>query len=119
MRRADSDAQLDERIYRLGDFSRIMNVAKRKSRVNFACSKVCLDSAVGAKRIGLLFSEAQVDYHLHPNYALDIPDIESGDGEVFSDGCGLISKRMAMQVAKMKKAIFRGVRYTPCVYQIR
>jgi hypothetical protein len=29
LRQADTDAELDARIYLLGDFSRIMNVAKR------------------------------------------------------------------------------------------
>jgi regulator of nonsense transcripts 1 len=48
----------------------------------------------------------------------DIEDIKSGD-ELFSDGCGLISKYLAIELAKRKKIIFRGVRYTPCVFQIR
>lgn len=74
--------------------------------------------ASGAKRIGLLFSEAQVDYDLDPRYTADIPDIKSGD-EIFSDGCGLISRRLAVLVSKKKKIILRGVRYTPCVFQIR
>ncbi|KAF5370335.1 hypothetical protein D9758_006999 [Tetrapyrgos nigripes] len=100
LRKASSDVELDAIIYQLGDFARIMNVAKR------------------AKRIGLLFSEAQVDYQLDPQYVADIPDLKAGD-EIFSDGCGLISKRLAIQVSKKKKVIFRGMRYTPCVYQIR
>ena len=73
---------------------------------------------VGAKRIGLLFSSAQIDYRLDPKFVGDIPDIRVGD-EVFSDGCGLISKRLAVQLSKAKKIIFRGVRYTPVVFQIR
>uniref|UniRef100_A0A0W0GCD2 Putative RNA-directed RNA polymerase n=1 Tax=Moniliophthora roreri TaxID=221103 RepID=A0A0W0GCD2_MONRR len=100
LREAKSDEELDRRLYVLGDFEKIMNVAKR------------------AKRIGLLFSEAQVDYQLDPQYIIDIPDIKVGD-ELFSDGCGLVSKRLAVMVSKQKRIIFRGVRYTPCVYQIR
>ncbi|KAJ6529218.1 RNA dependent RNA polymerase-domain-containing protein, partial [Mycena capillaripes] len=100
LREANSDAELDERIYRLGDFQRLMSAAKR------------------AKRIGLLFSEAQLDYNLNPIFVKDIEDIRSGD-ELFSDGCGLISRWLAIQLAKSKKIIFRGVRYTPCVFQIR
>ncbi|KAG7097929.1 hypothetical protein E1B28_005240 [Marasmius oreades] len=100
LREANEDEELDERIYQLGDFGKIMNVAKR------------------AKRIGLLFSEAQIDFQLDPRYVADIPDIKSGD-ELFSDGCGLMSKRLAVQVSKQKKIIFRSVRYTPCVFQIR
>ncbi|KAF5380175.1 hypothetical protein D9615_006214 [Tricholomella constricta] len=100
MRQAKSDAELDARIYELGDYGRIMNIAKR------------------AKRIGLLFSEAQLDWQLDPRYIADISDIKSGD-EIFSDGCGLMSRRFATQVSKEKKIIIRGVRYTPTVFQIR
>ncbi|KAF5334777.1 hypothetical protein D9611_012906 [Ephemerocybe angulata] len=100
LREANSDQELDARIYALGDYGRIMNVSKR------------------AKRIGLLFSSAQVDLQLDPKFIADIPDIEIGD-EVFSDGCGLMSKRLAITVAKKKKVVFRGTRYTPTVVQIR
>lgn len=72
----------------------------------------------GAKRIGLLFSEAQVDLDLDPRWVQDIPDIKAGD-ELFSDGCGLISKRLAIQLSKKKRVIFRDFRYTPSVFQIR
>ncbi|KAG5352321.1 hypothetical protein C0989_002856 [Termitomyces sp. Mn162] len=100
VREATTDKELDDRIYALGDYGKIMNVAKR------------------AKRIGLLFSEAQLDWQLEPKYIADIPDIKSGD-EIFSDGCGLMSKHFAVQVSRKKKIIFRGVRYTPSVFQIR
>lgn len=73
---------------------------------------------LGAKRIGLLFSEAKADWNLDPSWTADIEDISSG-GEVFSDGCGLISKRFAVALSKHKKVIFRGRLYTPCVFQIR
>ncbi|KAF4607757.1 hypothetical protein EYR40_000092 [Pleurotus pulmonarius] len=100
MRAARSDEELDRRIYAMGDFGRIMNVAKR------------------AKRIGLLFSGAEIDWQLDPRYVLDIRDIKSGD-ELFSDGCGLISRKFLVQLSKAKRIIFRGSRYTPCVIQIR
>ncbi|KAJ7811000.1 RNA-directed RNA polymerase [Mycena olivaceomarginata] len=100
LRVANSDAELDDKIYRMGDFQKIMSAAKR------------------AKRIGLLFSEAQLDLNLDPKLVKDIEDIKSGD-ELFSDGCGLISKYLAIELAKRKKIIFRGIRYTPCVFQIR
>ncbi|KAJ7022448.1 RNA-directed RNA polymerase [Mycena alexandri] len=100
LREANSDAELDARIYVLGDFERIMSASKR------------------AKRIGLLFSEAQVDYNLDPRRVKDIEDIQSGDGELFSDGCGLISQWLARELAKSKKIIFRDVRYTPCVLML-
>jgi hypothetical protein len=95
-----------------------MNVAKRK--LCFCCRLrgpfQCLYS--GAKRIGLLFSEAQLDWNLDPQWVADIPDIKSGD-EIFSDGCGLISRRLAIQLSKARRIIFRGARYTPTVFQIR
>ncbi|KAJ7472913.1 RNA-directed RNA polymerase [Mycena galericulata] len=100
LREANSDAELDTRIYRLGDFEKLKSAAKR------------------AKRIGLLFSEAQVDYNLDPKLVKDIEDIKLGE-EMFSDGCGLISRWLAMELAKKKKIFFRAVRYTPCVFQIR
>ncbi|KAJ7155081.1 RNA-directed RNA polymerase [Mycena filopes] len=100
LREANSDAELDARIYVMGDFQKIMSPAKR------------------AKRIGLLFSEAQLDYNLDPRRVKDIEDIQSGD-ELFSDGCGLISQWLAKELAKKKKIIFRDARYTPCVFQIR
>ena len=77
-----------------------------------------LKTYLGAKRIGLLFSSAQIDYELNPVWVDDIPDIKLGD-EVFSDGCGLISKRLSIQLSRAKKIIFRGIRYTPVVFQIR
>lgn len=100
LREASSDEELDTRIYSYGDFSRINNVAKR------------------AKRIGLLFSGASIDYNLDPRFTEDIDDITIGD-ELFSDGCGLISRRLAVALSRHKKIIFRGARYTPAVFQIR
>ncbi|KAI0782921.1 RNA-directed RNA polymerase [Abortiporus biennis] len=100
LREANADDELDDRIYRLGDFQRIMNAAKR------------------AKRIGLLFSEAKMDWILDPLWTKDIDDITS-EGEVFSDGCGLISTKFAVLLSKHKRIIFRVKGYTPCVYQIR
>ena len=59
-----------------------------------------------------------MDYILDPKYIKDIDDIKIGD-ENFSDGCGLISKRLAAQLSKSMGIIFRNARYTPCVFQIR
>ena len=72
----------------------------------------------GAKRIGLLFSGASLDFTLDPQKTLDIPDMMVGE-EVFSDGCGLMSRNLAIQVAKRKVIKFRNKRYTPTVFQIR
>jgi len=65
-----------------------------------------------------MFSSAQIDYNLDPRWVGDIPDISVGD-EVFSDGCGLISRKLAVALSKSKKIIYRGARYTPTVFQIR
>jgi hypothetical protein len=119
LREATTDRELDDRLYAMGDFGKIMNVAKRNLHRNGILNKYSfLFAGIGAKRIGLLFSSAQIDYNLDPRRIGDIPDIRVGD-EVFSDGCGLISKYLAVQLSKAKKIIFRGVRYTPTIFQIR
>ncbi|KAI0268684.1 RdRP-domain-containing protein [Gloeopeniophorella convolvens] len=104
LREADTDEELDRRIYAMGDLEKIMNVAKR------------------AKRIGLLFSGAEIDYNLDPRYVGDIDDLTTGD-ENFSDGCGLISRRLrhvrAMQISREKRIVYQGKAYTPVVMQIR
>ncbi|PCH35526.1 RNA-directed RNA polymerase [Wolfiporia cocos MD-104 SS10] len=100
LREARTDEELDDRIYQFGDLKRIMNVAKR------------------AKRIGLLFSKAELDWDLDPKWTKDIEDIVS-NGETFSDGCGLISKRLAVQLSRHKRFVYHGRPYTPCVFQIR
>ncbi|TFY74672.1 hypothetical protein EWM64_g9340, partial [Hericium alpestre] len=121
LRQANSDEELDRRLYAMGDLEKIINIAKR------------------AKRIGLLFSGAEIDYQLDPKYVGDIDDLMVGD-ENFSDGCGLISKRLwyrsfnfipkhvrttygcvlySVQVSREKRIIFQGKPYSPCVLQIR
>ncbi|CAL1711823.1 unnamed protein product [Somion occarium] len=100
LREARNDEELDRKIYSFGDFQKIMNVAKR------------------AKRIGLLFSEAKIDWILEPKWTADIEDIVV-NGENFSDGCGLISRKFAIQLSRHKRIIFRGKPYTPTVFQIR
>ena len=117
MRSADSDAELDRRIYQLGEFEKINNVPKRQQ---FLCTSNAIShsSLTGAKRIGLLFSGASLDFTLDPQKTLDIPDMVVGE-EVFSDGCGLMARNLAIQVAKRKKIMFRNKRYTPVVFQIR
>lgn len=50
MREANDDAELDDRIYHMGDIGKIMGTANR------------------AKRIGLLFSAAEIDIQLDPKW---------------------------------------------------
>jgi RNA dependent RNA polymerase len=84
----------------LGDFSKMKTVAKK------------------AKRIGLLFSTAQMGTEVKPDRCEDIPDILTQD-YIFTDGCGLISKSLANLLVRKIRIAFRNVRYTPSVYQIR
>ncbi|EKM53816.1 uncharacterized protein PHACADRAFT_125775, partial [Phanerochaete carnosa HHB-10118-sp] len=100
LRQAENDEELDALIYRLGDFLKITSASKR------------------AKRIGLLFSEAKIDWNLQPRWTKDIDDIVV-NGETFSDGCGLISVKFAKQLSKHKRILYHGRPYTPTVYQIR
>ena len=97
---ADTKTNIKEMVETLGDFSKIKTVAKK------------------AKRIALLFASAHVAIILDPASCQDIPDIETND-YIFTDGCGLISPNLARELAKRLRIIFRNVRYTPSVFQIR
>src|SRR5579859_2376812 len=89
-----------KKLGKMGDFKSIPTIAKK------------------AKRIGLLFSEAELGIKLPVTCIKDIPDIE-GNGHVFTDGCGFMSDKFALSIARRKKIILHGVRYTPSVIQIR
>ena len=84
----------------MGDFNDINTVAKK------------------SKRIGLLFSEAELGLRLRQDQFKDIPDVEL-NGHIFTDGCGLMSLDFAKYIARLKKIVFHGNRYTPSVIQIR
>ena len=89
-----------QRLNTLGEFGKIMRVGKK------------------AKRIGLLFSEIKFRVPLSKNQWRDIPDIVVG-GQVFSDGCGLMSTAFAKRLARSNKITFHGIPYIPSVVQIR
>ncbi|CZR57842.1 related to NAM7-nonsense-mediated mRNA decay protein (RdRP) [Phialocephala subalpina] len=84
----------------LGDFTKMKTVAKK------------------SKRIGLLFSVAQMATTVDPNRCEDIQDIEANN-YIFTDGCGLISPHLAHELSRKVEIAFRNVRYTPSVFQIR
>ncbi|KAK4182258.1 RNA dependent RNA polymerase-domain-containing protein [Podospora australis] len=84
----------------LGDFSKMKTVGKK------------------AKRIGLLFSTAKVAMQVSPDCVEDIPDVEADD-YTFTDGCGLIAPRLAQELARRTRIIYRDRRYTPSAFQIR
>ncbi|KAI0102379.1 RdRP-domain-containing protein [Nemania sp. FL0031] len=96
---ASKDA-ISTRIESFGDFSKMKTVAKK------------------AKRIGLLFSSAQVATTIDPKRCEDIPDVED-DSYVFTDGCGLISPRLNQDLSRRLGLSFRDKRYSPSVMQIR
>jgi hypothetical protein len=70
-----------------------------------------------SKRIGLLFSEAELGIRLPAERCKDIPDIEAY-GHVFSDGCGFMSRDFAKRLSRSKSLSFHGLRYVPSVVQI-
>ncbi|PON22462.1 hypothetical protein TGAM01_v208743 [Trichoderma gamsii] len=92
--------QISKKIEGLGDFTKMKTVAKK------------------AKRIGLLFSVARAAMKVDPKKVEDIPDIEVGD-YVFTDGCGLIAPALAKELSRRTRIVFRNMRYTPSVFQLR
>ncbi|KAL9001670.1 MAG: hypothetical protein Q9188_005363 [Gyalolechia gomerana] len=97
---AGSKEQISQQVDRLGDFSKIKSVAKL------------------AKRIGLLFSSAKTATQLQPERCQDIADVVR-DGHIFTDGCGLLSKKFAQRLVQNLDLRFRNLRYSPSVVQIR
>jgi hypothetical protein len=97
---AASKAEIASKIEAMGNFTQLKSVAKK------------------AKRIGLLFSSADIALVLSPERCEDIDDIER-DSHVFTDGCGLIALQLARQLAQRRNIVFRDKRYLPSVFQIR
>ena len=97
---AASKKEISSKIEAMGDFSKLKSVGKK------------------AKRIGLLFSSADIAIDLPTDRCEDIEDIER-DGYIFTDGCGLISPHLARQLAQRRNIMFRNKRYLPSVFQIR
>jgi len=97
---AASKKDISMRIESFGDFSKMKTVAKK------------------AKRIGLLFSSAEVAMIVDPARCEDIPDVEN-DNYIFTDGCGSISPRFAQELSRRLRLCFRVRRYSPSVFQLR
>jgi hypothetical protein len=91
---------ISAKIEAVGDLSKLKSVGKK------------------AKRIGLLFSSAEISLNLPPERCQDIDDVSNKD-YVFTDGCGLISTQLARLLAQRRNIVFRDRRYLPSVYQIR
>ena len=97
---AASKSEISSKIESMGDFSNLKSVAKK------------------AKRIGLLFSTAEMGLKLPIDRCEDVADIERGDYN-FTDGCGLISRTLAKQLVQRRNIAYRNKRYLPSVFQIR
>jgi hypothetical protein len=97
---AGTKEEIVRKINALGDFTKIKTVAKK------------------SKRIGLLFSSGSVVVDLDPNRCEDIGDVEVKN-YIFTDGCGLVSSKLAHELARRRGIAFRNQRYTPSVFQIR
>ena len=97
---AGSQEEVAKKVEELGDFSKLKTVGKK------------------AKRIGLLFSSADVAFDLDPQRCEDIDDIVRDD-YTFTDGCGLIARQLARSIAQRRHIVFRNRRYLPSVFQIR
>ena len=97
---AVSKEEIARRVEGFGDFSKMKSVAKK------------------AKRIGLLFSAAEIACDVQPDHCEDIADIAKDD-YIFTDGCGLISQHFAKTLARRRNILFRNKRYTPSVFQLR
>jgi hypothetical protein len=97
---AASKEAIKAKVEAMGDFSKLKSVGKK------------------AKRIGLLFSSAEMGIRLTPERCEDIQDIEDGDF-TFTDGCGLIASGLARKVVQQRQIIYRNKRYLPSVFQIR
>lgn len=97
---AASKEEISAKVEAMGDFSKLKSVGKK------------------AKRIGLLFSSAEMALMLPPDRCEDISDVEI-DNYVFTDGCGLISPQLANKLVQQRKVVYRGKKYLPSVFQIR
>ena len=97
---AASKEEIGRRVESFGDFSKMKSVAKK------------------AKRIGLLFSAAEIACDVQPDHYEDIADVVRDDYK-FTDGCGLISQHFAKTLVQRRNILFRNKRYTPSVFQLR
>jgi hypothetical protein len=97
---AASKEHIAQKVEAMGDLSKLKSVGKK------------------AKRIGLLFSSAEMAVELQPDRCEDIDDITLNDYN-FTDGCGRISTNLAKLLVQRCKIAYRNKRYTPAVFQIR
>ncbi|CAG8476071.1 7262_t:CDS:10 [Acaulospora colombiana] len=75
--------------------------------------------ALYAARMGQCFSSTIGTIELDKSQVKEIDDIKSNDNDVFSDGCGTISKSLAKRVTKFYWGSSRKGEEVPSVFQIR
>lgn len=92
--------ELSRKIEAMGDLSKLKSVANK------------------VKRIGLLFSSAEMALEIRPERCKDIEDVKQDD-YIFTDGCGSISPHLARHLVQRRNIVFRNKRYLPSVFQIR
>jgi hypothetical protein len=97
---AASKQEISAKVEAMGDFSKLKSVGKK------------------AKRIGLLFSGAEMAVTLPEDRCEDINDVKYND-YTFTDGCGLISSHLTKQLVQQRNITYRNKRYHPSVFQIR
>lgn len=97
---ASAKPDLAKKVEALGNFSNLRTAAKK------------------AKRIGLLFSSAEVTMEVLPERCEDIDDVSRHE-YTFTDGCGRIAGQLARLIVQKRNIVFRNRRYLPAVYQIR
>jgi hypothetical protein len=97
---AASKEEISAKVEAMGDFSKLKSVGKK------------------AKRIGLLFSSAEMAVTLQPDRCEDIEDV-NGNDYIFTDGCGLVSIHLAREIVQRRKIAYRNRKYLPSVFQIR
>jgi hypothetical protein len=100
--------------------SRLLKLPQNASSYSLKIASRSQTLGAGAKRIGLLFSTAEVGVNLPVAQTQDIKDIMSKDGKLeMSDGCGLISCNLSRAIAKKLDIHFESKVYVPNVFQLR
>ncbi|GAA5896830.1 hypothetical protein JCM8208_007102 [Rhodotorula glutinis] len=86
---------------------------------DFAGTETALIPAKYMARIAQAFSSSKPTLELSPDQILFLPDIESPSGSCFSDGVGLISSALAVDVVKALKLKLGARQRAPTCFQFR
>jgi len=86
---------------------------------DFAGTETALIPAKYMARIAQAFSSSKPTLELSPDQVLLLPDIESTSGSCFSDGVGLISSALAVDVVRALKLKLGSRQKAPTCFQFR